>query len=87
MSHSLSFSFFLITSLFPPIFLSPSPLFPLSLSLPGRVSLVRGTSLRVERLMVEDEGAYECQLFLLDHVTNVSRSANWTQLSVTGTVD
>ncbi|CAL8327547.1 unnamed protein product [Boreogadus saida] len=49
----------------------------------GRVSLVRSTSLRVARLMVEDEGAYECQLFLLDHVTNVSRSGNWTQLSVT----
>ncbi|CAL8317896.1 unnamed protein product [Lota lota] len=49
----------------------------------GRVTLVRSTSLRVERLMVEDEGAYECRLLLLDPATNVSRNGNWTQLSVT----
>ncbi|XP_026075436.1 protein turtle homolog A-like isoform X1 [Carassius auratus] len=50
----------------------------------GRVSLVRGTSLQVRGLLLEDEGWYECRILPLDKTTDeAGSSGSWTLLSVT----
>jgi len=50
----------------------------------GRVSLVRITTLRLERLQLDDQGLYECRILLLDKPTDEMRNSTWTLLSVTG---
>jgi len=52
----------------------------------GRASLVRVTDLRLEDLRLQDGGAYECRILLLDEATDELQNATWTQLSVTGEV-
>lgn len=49
----------------------------------GRVSLSGGTALRVEGLVMEDEGWYECRILLLDKPSDETRNGSWTLLSVT----
>ncbi|XP_050976391.1 protein turtle homolog A isoform X2 [Labeo rohita] len=50
----------------------------------GRVSLIRGTSLQIGGLLLEDEGLYECRILPLDKTTDETDSnGSWTQLSVT----
>ncbi|KAI4876365.1 hypothetical protein NFI96_017830 [Prochilodus magdalenae] len=49
----------------------------------GRVSLHEGTALRVEGLVLEDEGWYECRILLLDKPSDETRNGSWTLLSVT----
>ncbi|KAM9437708.1 protein turtle homolog B-like [Salvelinus alpinus] len=49
----------------------------------GRVSLVRNTVLRVKGLLMEDQGLYECRIFLLDQTTDETHNGTWTLLSVT----
>ncbi|KAM4719190.1 protein turtle homolog A [Anableps anableps] len=49
----------------------------------GRVSLVRTTTLRLERLQLDDQGLYDCRIFLLDKLPEEVQSSNWTLLSVT----
>ncbi|CAB1417674.1 unnamed protein product [Pleuronectes platessa] len=49
----------------------------------GRVSLIRGASLLVERLTLEDEGWFECRILLLDSKTDDFRNGTWTFLSIT----
>ncbi|XP_037547995.1 protein turtle homolog A, partial [Nematolebias whitei] len=48
----------------------------------GRVSLVRITTLRLERLQLEDQGSYDCRILLLSKPTDEQRHGNWTWLSV-----
>ncbi|MEQ2316138.1 hypothetical protein AMECASPLE_029701, partial [Ameca splendens] len=50
----------------------------------GRVSLVRTTALRLERLQLDDQGLYDCRILLLDNTADEVQSSNWTLLSVTG---
>lgn len=58
---------------------------PVSWSCPGRVSLIRGTSLQMRGLLLEDEGWYECRILPLDKTTDETVSnGSWTLLSVTG---
>lgn len=52
----------------------------------GRVSLVRITTLRLERLQLEDQGSYDCRMLLLNKPTDEQRHGNWTWLSVMGEV-
>ncbi|KTG39989.1 hypothetical protein cypCar_00013211 [Cyprinus carpio] len=50
----------------------------------GRVSLVRGTSLQIRGLLLEDEGWYECRILPLDKTTDEAGSnGSWTLLSIT----
>ncbi|XP_056287947.1 protein turtle homolog A [Pseudoliparis swirei] len=49
----------------------------------GRASLVRVTDLRLEDLRLQDGGAYECRILLLDEASDELQNATWTQLSVT----
>lgn len=49
----------------------------------GRVSLVRITALRLEGLQLDDQGAYECRILLLDELTDELQNGTWTLLSVT----
>ncbi|XP_073686216.1 protein turtle homolog A isoform X2 [Garra rufa] len=50
----------------------------------GRVSLIRGTSLQIRGLLLEDEGLYECRILPLDKTTDETGSnGSWTLLSVT----
>ncbi|XP_066507117.1 protein turtle homolog A [Hoplias malabaricus] len=49
----------------------------------GRVSLSGGTALKVESLVLEDEGWYECRILLLDKPSDETRNGSWTRLSVT----
>uniref|UniRef100_A0A671RLS7 Protein turtle homolog A-like n=1 Tax=Sinocyclocheilus anshuiensis TaxID=1608454 RepID=A0A671RLS7_9TELE len=50
----------------------------------GRVSLIRGTSLQMRGLLLEDEGWYECRILPLDKTTDETGSnGSWTLLSVT----
>ncbi|KAK5623484.1 hypothetical protein CRENBAI_013418 [Crenichthys baileyi] len=49
----------------------------------GRVSLVRTTTLRLERLQLDDQGLYDCRILLLDKPADEVQSSNWTLLSVT----
>ncbi|KAB5543814.1 hypothetical protein PHYPO_G00083980 [Pangasianodon hypophthalmus] len=49
----------------------------------GRVSLAKGTALRVEGLVVDDEGWYECRILLLDKSSEETRNGSWVLLSVT----
>ncbi|KAL0965550.1 hypothetical protein UPYG_G00282800 [Umbra pygmaea] len=49
----------------------------------GRVSLVRDSVLRVEGLLLEDQGLYECRILLLDKASDETRNGTWTRLSVT----
>ncbi|XP_075312629.1 protein turtle homolog A, partial [Odontesthes bonariensis] len=49
----------------------------------GRVSLARITTLRLERLQLDDQGLYECRILLLDKPTDEVRNSTWTLLSVT----
>ncbi|XP_043106664.1 protein turtle homolog A isoform X2 [Puntigrus tetrazona] len=50
----------------------------------GRVSLIRGTSLQMRGLLLEDEGLYECRILPLDKTTDETGSnGSWTLLSVT----
>ncbi len=60
-----------------------SPFKMLSVSA-GRVSLVRITALRLEGLQLDDQGAYECRILLLDELTDELKNGTWTLLSVTG---
>ncbi|XP_041825274.1 protein turtle homolog A [Melanotaenia boesemani] len=48
----------------------------------GRVSLLRITTLRLERLQLDDQGLYECRILLLDKSTDEVRNSTWTLLSV-----
>uniref|UniRef100_A0A3Q3GDV9 Immunoglobulin superfamily, member 9a n=1 Tax=Kryptolebias marmoratus TaxID=37003 RepID=A0A3Q3GDV9_KRYMA len=48
----------------------------------GRVSLARITSLRLERLQLDDQGSYDCRILLLDKPTDEQGQGNWTWLSV-----
>ncbi|XP_073333454.1 protein turtle homolog A [Pagrus major] len=49
----------------------------------GRVSLVRVTALRLEGLLLDDQGSYECRILLLDEPTDELQNGTWTVLSVT----
>ncbi|XP_069017973.1 protein turtle homolog A [Embiotoca jacksoni] len=49
----------------------------------GRVSLVRITALRLEGLLLDDQGLYECRILLLDKPTDEPGNGTWTLLSVT----
>uniref|UniRef100_A0A8C1ARX6 Immunoglobulin superfamily, member 9a n=1 Tax=Cyprinus carpio carpio TaxID=630221 RepID=A0A8C1ARX6_CYPCA len=50
----------------------------------GRVSLIRGTSLQMRGLLLEDEGWYECRILPLDKTTDETGSnGSWTLLSIT----
>ncbi|KAK7125952.1 hypothetical protein R3I93_021358 [Phoxinus phoxinus] len=50
----------------------------------GRVSLIRGTSLQITGLFLEDEGWYECRILPLDKTTDEAGSnGSWTLLYVT----
>ncbi|XP_047228559.1 protein turtle homolog A isoform X3 [Girardinichthys multiradiatus] len=49
----------------------------------GRVSLVSTTTLRLERLQLDDQGLYNCRILLLDNPADEVQSSNWTLLSVT----
>ncbi|XP_030598901.1 protein turtle homolog A-like [Archocentrus centrarchus] len=49
----------------------------------GRVSLVRITTLRLEGLLLDDQGLYECRILSLDKPTDELRNGTWTVLSVT----
>ncbi|XP_056109232.1 protein turtle homolog A isoform X1 [Rhinichthys klamathensis goyatoka] len=50
----------------------------------GRVSLIRGTSLQITGLFLEDEGWYECRILPLDKTTDEAGSnGSWTLLFVT----
>ncbi|XP_061590431.1 protein turtle homolog A isoform X2 [Cololabis saira] len=49
----------------------------------GRVSLVRVSALRLERLQLDDEGSYECRILSLDRPTDEIWNSTWTVLSVT----
>ncbi|MEQ2236178.1 hypothetical protein ILYODFUR_009808 [Ilyodon furcidens] len=53
----------------------------------GRVSLVRTTALRLERLQLDDMGLYDCRILLLDNPADEVQSSNWTLLSVTGKME
>ncbi|XP_029941459.1 protein turtle homolog A, partial [Salarias fasciatus] len=50
----------------------------------GRVTLVRTTSLRLDGLQLDDQGAYECRILLLDKPSDELRNGTRTVLSVTG---
>ncbi|XP_005725720.1 protein turtle homolog A [Pundamilia nyererei] len=49
----------------------------------GRVSLVRITTLRLEGLLLADQGLYECRILSLDKPTDELQNGTWTVLSVT----
>ncbi|XP_067254183.1 protein turtle homolog A isoform X2 [Chanodichthys erythropterus] len=50
----------------------------------GRVSLIRGTSLQIRGLLLEDEGWYECRILPLDKTTDEAGSnGSWTLLFIT----
>ncbi|KAF4072182.1 hypothetical protein AMELA_G00260180 [Ameiurus melas] len=49
----------------------------------GRVSLIRGASLVVHGLTLEDEGWFECRILLLDRTADEFRNGTWTFLSIT----
>ncbi|XP_062854797.1 protein turtle homolog A [Trichomycterus rosablanca] len=49
----------------------------------GRVFLIRGASLVVDGLTLEDEGWFECRILLLDRTTDEFRNGTWTFLSIT----
>uniref|UniRef100_A0A671QVE6 Protein turtle homolog A-like n=1 Tax=Sinocyclocheilus anshuiensis TaxID=1608454 RepID=A0A671QVE6_9TELE len=50
----------------------------------GRVSLIRGTSLQMRGLLLEDKGWYECRILPLDKTTDEAGSnGSWTLLFVT----
>ncbi|XP_053480879.1 uncharacterized protein igsf9b [Ictalurus furcatus] len=49
----------------------------------GRVSLIRGASLVVDGLTLEDEGWFECRILLLDRTADEFRNGTWTFLSIT----
>ncbi|XP_077099061.1 protein turtle homolog B isoform X2 [Siphateles boraxobius] len=50
----------------------------------GRVSLIRGTSLQITGLFLEDEGWYECRILPLDKTTDEAGSnGSWTLLFIT----
>lgn len=53
----------------------------------GRVSLVRITTLRLEGLLLADQGLYECRILSLDKPTDELQNGTWTVLSVTGEVN
>nr|XP_054600097.1 protein turtle homolog A [Nothobranchius furzeri] len=48
----------------------------------GRVSLVKTTTLRLERLQLDDQGLYDCRILLLDKPTDELQNSSWTLLSV-----
>lgn len=62
-----------------PSFHSHSPPAPV-----GRVSLSQGASLLVERLILEDEGWFECRILVLDTDKDEFQNGTWTFLSITG---
>lgn len=47
---------------------------------------MRTTTLRLERLQLEDQGSYDCRVLLLSKPTDEQRHGNWTWLSVMGEV-
>lgn len=49
----------------------------------GRVSLVRITDLRLDELLLDDQGLYECRVLLLDESADELQNGTWTLLSVT----
>ncbi|MGH0174640.1 UNVERIFIED_CONTAM: hypothetical protein FKN15_068467 [Acipenser sinensis] len=50
----------------------------------GRVSLAHGASLRIDGLLLQDEGWFECRILFLDRQEDEFQNGTWTFLSITG---
>ncbi|CAH1264017.1 IGSF9B [Branchiostoma lanceolatum] len=48
----------------------------------GRVSLFRQASLRIDKVLAEDAGWYECKVVFLDRVDNTRKNGTWVHLKV-----
>ncbi|XP_058876510.1 uncharacterized protein LOC117966102 [Acipenser ruthenus] len=49
----------------------------------GRVSLAHGASLRIDGLLLQDEGWFECRILFLDRQEDEFQNGTWTFLSIT----